>query len=429
MKTPGLAVAASILALATLDACTGSDRVVAPVAANLTIASGNDQSGQIGTTLPVPLKVSVTSSDGAGMADVSVDWAVTSGGGTLSAATTSTDADGNTAVIWTLGSSSGTQSVAATVTTLTTASFSATAIAPPQTVVLHYNGTAWSTSLETPDAMRVSLSAIWGSSSSQIFAVGRCTSSTLTLLFAGTAWSQPPASCGSNGSLNEFTGVSGISGSDVFRVGRAPLPPSFNGSIDHYDGQTWTEVYHKSCSFCGGFRAVWTRAHNDAVAVGDAGEIRRYDGTNWNLQTSGTTNNLNAVWGFGTSSVFAVGDGGAIVYYNGSTWVAQPSGTTQPLYAIWGTSSTNAFAVGGGGTILHYNGSAWSAQSSGSTMALRGIWGSSGTSVFAVGNGSTILFYNGATWTQQNANAAMTLRAVWGTSPTNVYAVGSGISY
>ena len=424
MKNPGLAIAASILVLGALDACTGSDRVLAPVPANLTIASGNDQSGQTGTTLPVPLKVSVTSSGGAGIADVSVDWAVTSGDGTLSAATTFTDADGNTSVNWTLGSSAGTQSVAANVTPLATASFSATAVAPPQPVVLHYDGTAWSTSLETPDNMRVSLSAIWGSSPSQIFAVGRCVSSTLTLVFTGTAWSQPPASCASNGSLSEFTGVSGISGSDVFRVGRAPLPPSFNGSIDHYDGQAWTEVYHKSCSFCGGLKAIWSRAHNDAVAVGDAGEIRRYDGTNWNLQTSGTTTNLNAVWGFGTSSVFAAGDGGAILYYDGSNWVVQASGTTQPLYSIWGTSSTNVFAVGGAGTILHYDGSTWTAQSSGSTKTLRGVWGSSGSSVFVVGDGNTILFYNGTTWTPQNANAAITLRAVWGTSATNVFAVG-----
>lgn len=424
MRNPGLAVVACLV-LAVLDGCTGSDQVVAPVPANLTIASGNNQSGQIGTTLPVPLKVSVTSSGGTGIADVTVDWAVTSGGGTLSAATTFTDADGNTSVNWTLGSSGGTQSVAAIVTSLASASFSATAVAPPQTVVLHYNGTAWSTSLETPDVMRVSLSAIWGSSPSQIFAVGRCTSSTLTLLFGGNTWNQPPSSCASSGSLSEFTGVSGISGADVFRVGRAPLPPSFNGWVDHYDGQTWTEVYRKSCSFCGGLRAIWSGAHNDAVAVGDAGEIRRYDGTNWNLQTGGTTNNLNAVWGFGTSSVFAAGDGGTIIYYNGSSWVLQPSGSTQPLNAIWGTSSTNVFAVGEGGTILHYDGSAWTAQSSGSTMALRGVWGSSGSSVFAVGNGNTVLFYNGTTWTAQNANAAINLRAVWGTSATNVFAVGS----
>lgn len=432
VTNPGLIVAASMLALATLDGCASSDRVVdlyPPVAANITIASGNNQSAQIGTDLPAPLEVSVTTADGTGVAGLTVYWTVTAGGGTISAANSITDAMGHTSVGWTLGNTAGTQSVAAIVTRLPAASFSATAVPPPpQTVVLHYDGTAWASSLQTINAMAVALSAVWGAGPSQIFAVGRCASGPVTLLFTGTGWTQPPASCLPGGSLSEFTSVSGVSASDVFRVGRFPLPPSFNDRIDHYDGQTWTNVFSGSCSFCGGLRAVWSLAHNDAVAVGDAGEIRRYDGTSWSLQASGTTKNLNAVWGVGTS-VFAAGDGGTILRYDGSNWIAQTSGTTQPLYAIWGTSSTDVFAVGAAGTILHYDGSVWTAQSSGSTMILRGVWGSSGSAVFAVGYGGTILFYNGTTWTAQNTNAAINLRAVWGTSATDVYAVGTMLSY
>jgi hypothetical protein len=420
MKNRGRATVASILVLA---ACGGGEQIVAPVPSNLTIASGNSQRGTPSTALPAPLEVSVTGPGGEPIAGVNVNWVVTVGAGTLSATNTITDADGRASVNWTLGSKVGSQYVEAIVVTVASpALFSATATAP---VVLHYDGAAWSKSLEDAGDAAISLASIWGAGPSQVFAVGKCVGGALMLTYNGTAWSAPPANC-AGGSLNEFTSVLGISGSDAFRVGRGPLPPSFNGWIDHYDGQAWNEAYRRACSFCGGLRAIWTRAHNDAIAVGDAGEIRRYDGTNWNLQSSGTTNNLNTVWEVGPSSgVFAAGDAGTILYYDGSSWLSQTSGTTQPLYAIWGTSANDVFAVGGSGTILHYNGSAWTAQNSGSSQPLRGVWGSSASSVFVVGDGSTILFYDGSRWTAQTAGASINLRAVWGTSPANVFAVGA----
>jgi hypothetical protein len=420
MKNRGRVAVASIFAVASVGACGGGDRILAPVPSEITVASGDKQVGAPGSALSDPLEVSVTTSEGAAIAGVNVNWVVTAGAGTLSAANTITDSDGHASVNWTLGNSAGTQSVEAIVVTVASpALFSATAAAP---VALHYDGTAWSASLLDASDMAISLASIWGASSSQIFAVGKCRGGTLMLLHNGSAWSQPPASC-AGGSLSEFTSVSGVSASDAFRIGRAPLPPSFNGWVDHSDGQAWTEAYRRSCSFCGGLRAIWSGAHNEGIAVGDGGEIRRYDGTNWNQQASGTTNNLNAVWGIGASA-FAVGDGGTILYYDGSSWSPQTSGTARPVYAIWGTSASDIFAVGGGGTILHYNGSGWTAQNSGSSSALRGVWGTSGSSVFAVGDGSTILFYNGTGWTAQTTSASMNLRAVWGSSPTNVFAVG-----
>jgi predicted membrane protein len=422
MRYRRLAAVSSILVLAGVAACGGAERILAPVPSQITIASGDKQRAPPRTALPDPLEVSVSTVDGAPTAGVNVHWIVTAGAGTLSATNTITDADGRASVNWTLGSNPGTQSVEAIVVAVASpALFSAIAVAP---VVLHYDGAAWSPSLYDDSDMAISLTSIWGVSSSQIFAVGKCGGAALMLLYNGTAWSQPPASCAVS-PFSEFSSVWGSGPSDVFVVGRSALPPSFAYWISHNDGQQWNEVYRRACSFCFvGPRAVWSRSPTDAFAVGDAGEIRHYDGTDWNLQASGTTNVLNAVWGVGTSGVFAVGDGGTILFYDGSSWQAQTSGTAQPLYAIWGTSASDVFAVGGGGAILHYDGSAWTAQNSGSPKPLRGVWGSSGSSVFAVGDGSTILFSNGAGWTAQTTSASMNLRGVWGSSPTNVFAVG-----
>jgi hypothetical protein len=100
-------------------------------------------------------------------------------------------------------------------------------------------------------------------------------------------------------------------------------------------------------------------------AVGEAGAIIHFNGTNWSVMTSGATAFLRGVWGASANDVFAVGDGGTILHYNGSSWSAMNSGTTVSLESVWGSSASDVFAVGADGTILHYDGSSWSPQDSG----------------------------------------------------------------
>jgi hypothetical protein len=438
MRTSEFVGVSAVLVLAGLSGCGGGGgetilKPVTPVPANVSIVDGNNQSAMLRQQLPTPLTVEVVSSTGLGVANIKVDWTVTDGGGMLAtssgspAATASvvTDNQGMASVNWSVGAKPVAQSVSAAVTGVSSpAIFSAIAVAPP--AVLHYDGTTWTTALrDTSDAI-LSLRSIWGTPSSQILAVGRCRSGPVVLRSNGTGWDRPSdAACASGGSLSQYLSVWGNSASDVFLVQDSPLPPSHVTAILHYNGLGWFESYRRACSFCGGLRAVWSSASNDAIAVGDSGMVLHYDGTGWTSQASGTTKHLYAVWGAGASSgVFAVGEGGTILYYDRTSWQAQASGTTQPLYAVWGTSATDVFAVGAGGTIIHYDGSAWSAQSAGSTQSLRGVWGSSGGYVLAVGDGSTILFFDGARWTSQVALPSMNLTAVWGTSPANVYAIG-----
>ena len=94
----------------------------------LTKVSGDGQEGQIGEQLAKPFVVSVLDQDGSAFAGAVVTFSVTAGGGTLSAATVTTDANGRAATRLTLGSQPGTNTVEAAVEGFEPETFTATAV-------------------------------------------------------------------------------------------------------------------------------------------------------------------------------------------------------------------------------------------------------------------------------------------------------------
>ncbi|MEP7176042.1 MAG: plastocyanin/azurin family copper-binding protein [Gemmatimonadales bacterium] len=99
----------------------------APTIAKATTKSGDEQTGIVSEALPSELRVMVTR-DGNPARDVAVAWA-TGDGGALAPASGTTDADGVSSSIWTLGSAPGPQTATASVTggVGSPVSFSATA--------------------------------------------------------------------------------------------------------------------------------------------------------------------------------------------------------------------------------------------------------------------------------------------------------------
>ena len=92
---------------------------------SLTKVCGEDQEGTVGILLDRSFVVSVLDEDGAAMAGVVVTFSVTAGGGTLSSATATTEANGRAATRLTLGSQPGTNTVEATVEGLEPVTFTA----------------------------------------------------------------------------------------------------------------------------------------------------------------------------------------------------------------------------------------------------------------------------------------------------------------
>ncbi len=92
----------------------------------LTKVCGDGQEGTASTQLATPFMVLVSDEDGAVIAGVDVSFTVTAGGGRLSSATATTNANGRARSTLTLGSEPGTNTVEATVAGLEPVTFTAT---------------------------------------------------------------------------------------------------------------------------------------------------------------------------------------------------------------------------------------------------------------------------------------------------------------
>jgi len=128
----------AILALAAVAAC-GNDNdnvtnVVTPTPTSLSITTGtNNQTGTVGTALAAPLSVKVVDQNGNALSGATVSWAVGTGGGTLASATSTTDANGITTMIWTLPNTAGSYSATASLANGQLVTFNATATAATRT--------------------------------------------------------------------------------------------------------------------------------------------------------------------------------------------------------------------------------------------------------------------------------------------------------
>ncbi|MCC7499950.1 MAG: hypothetical protein IT160_20390 [Bryobacterales bacterium] len=97
----------------------------------LQYVSGNDQKALLGTNFLNPLVVQVTDTSGKPVQSVTVNWAITSGVGSLNTpGPTTTDANGNALVNVTAGSTAGPIVITAATGTLQAVSFTLTAIPP-----------------------------------------------------------------------------------------------------------------------------------------------------------------------------------------------------------------------------------------------------------------------------------------------------------
>ena len=98
-----------------------------PTPSSVASAQGNAQTATVGQLLGAGLAVLVNGSDGQPFEGAGVNWAVASGGGSVSPASSTTDAEGMATTQWTLGTTAGQQSVTATVQGLQPVVFTATA--------------------------------------------------------------------------------------------------------------------------------------------------------------------------------------------------------------------------------------------------------------------------------------------------------------
>lgn len=221
-----------------------------------------------------------------------------------------------------------------------------------------------------------------GVSATQLWAMGKSGVTSGLASGNGTSWTvtQPGAGCFFGSWVKDIN-----NGWAVTQCGHF--------SIWRLTGGTWGEFQTTPDYYMG----VWGFDANNAWAVGASGKILKWSsGGTWGAQTSGTTRNLNAVWGSSVDNVFAVGENGVIRRYNGSNWENESSGLSKELMAIKGNigNLANIWACGFGGTIIKRPifGS-WSVVPQVTDRTLRGMWGDTPGTIWFVGDGGTILRY------------------------------------
>jgi hypothetical protein len=267
---------------------------------------------------------------------------------------------------------------------------------------------------------------------------------TIILHWNGTAWTQVTSPTLAGGSA--LYAVAATSASNAWAVGGSNTPPG-KTQIVHWNGHTWQQVPSPTPKTGGALFGVTAVSANDAWAVGCAGNcfqgfggiktlILHWNGVSWKQVPSpspGDGSALSGVTAVSADSAWAVGCTAfcflssaapqtVILHWNGTAWQQVPSPAQARIGALNGVAATSAsdvWAVGCAGhcfgpgattrtMIVHWNGTAWkyvASPSPASNSVLAGVTATSAGDTWAVGytrNAYRTLIerWNGTAWQQ-----------------------------
>jgi hypothetical protein len=248
--------------------------------------------------------------------------------------------------------------------------------------VLHYNGSQWS-AVTSNTALH--LRDVWGSSANDVWAVG----DGVVIRWNGTQWSAAPT--------RENLTATSVWGTSPTNVYVSYSAPSF-GAVDHFNGTTWSLEQSAGALFT----SVSGSSASNVWAVGPVFVApRRYNGTMWSTSAT-VVSYIRSVWVPSTNAAWGVGDSFGIKQFAGTAWqdVASPiSGSNAMAASVWGRAADDVWAVGntssGNVAIAHYNGAGWQLGGPAATINQTAfdVWASSATNVWVVGSNGTILHY------------------------------------
>lgn len=220
---------------------------------------------------------------------------------------------------------------------------------PQRTLVLHWDGTAW-TRVDSPNSGDSDYNYLFGvacASASDCWAVGYRSSAsgfqTLVLRWNGSAWSIA-ASPNAGGTQSFLEGVTCVAANDCWAVGWSVNATTGNNQtlIERWNGTAWAIVTSANAllSTHNDLHGVTCVAANDCWAVGASNNgsaqqtlVERWDGTAWTVASSPSTgltdnNTLRAVACSSATECFAAGshvadaDQTLVLRWDGSQWTA-----------------------------------------------------------------------------------------------------------
>jgi hypothetical protein len=184
----------------------------------------------------------------------------------------------------------------------------------------------------------------------------------------------------------DIYGVDSITPNNIWAVGEA-------GGVFRYDGTDWNKVRFLNEQYT--LYDVEVVAANSVWAV--AAGLYHWDGTDWEEIAPGNRASL-ALSMLSDTDGWAVGYSGDIRHWDGTQFITITSPITTPLRDIQMISATDGWAVGDNGAILWYDGAAWSTFASPTTQGLTTVQMVSATEGYAIGN-NVFLPWNGTNWT------------------------------
>jgi hypothetical protein len=265
-----------------------------------------------------------------------------------------------------------------------------------QTLIEHWNGAEWSIIPSPNTNNRLNqLNGVAAISASNAWAVGDAHSgqappnqATLVLHWDGTAWSIIPSPSPGSAGLNTLYAVDANSANDVWAVGSyANIGGFFQTLALHWDGTSWGVIPSPNVAGANnelygvvalGPNNVWAVGYWGHSSFGFSTLIERWDGSGWSIVTSPNPsgdNFLSAVSATGANDVWAVGRSRnpltlmtttLIEHWNGNSWSQVQGFGVEPESAGYGVAAVSpgdAWGVGDGGGLAligRWNGSSWS---------------------------------------------------------------------
>lgn len=160
-----------------------------------------------------------------------------------------------------------------------------------------------------------------------------------------------------------LTGVWGTSASTVYAVGSG-------GTLLRYSSFPAPAGQWSTQTISGSLGTTYLGSmHGSAIspsriwAVGSTGAIAFYDGNTgvWSTHAQSGTNTgglttsyLHKVYTVNSTSAWISADSNVVYRFDGTTWGAQTLPTRNPSYAIWANNATDAWAVGYNDMVLRY---------------------------------------------------------------------------
>lgn len=216
-------------------------------------------------------------------------------------------------------------------------------------VILKWDGSSWTPQLTGITDSQSPWRGVWGFDANNVWVAG----GNYVYKWNGSDWTKQAI---------EFTPYTGIWGSDPDNIwvvggyvtlGHWPSPGGSIGTINKWDGKTWTEVFR--AADCGTIVSIWGTDANNIWAVAKRC-ILRWNGVSWNQWDAPTPAQGyylgTRIFGQDANHIWIVGQEGLVLRWNGAEWTRQQTDVGQSLSGGCVLPSGEVFAVGDHGAII-----------------------------------------------------------------------------